>query len=91
MRILGYELRQTCGACPEQYDVFWGAEKVGYLRLRHGGFTAETPGHGFHLVYEVERIPGADGCFDNEVQRAQYLQEAIRRIHEFRAAQSKSE
>lgn len=30
---------QTCFACPEQYDVYYGSRKVGYVRLRHGLFT----------------------------------------------------
>jgi hypothetical protein len=34
------ELRETCGACPEAYDVFFDGEYVGYLRLRHGSFRA---------------------------------------------------
>jgi len=29
-------LNKTCGACPEQYDVFLEGENVGYMRLRHG-------------------------------------------------------
>lgn len=32
------ELKQTCFACPEQYDVYHGTEKVGYIRYRHGFF-----------------------------------------------------
>ncbi len=35
-------LVKTCDACPEQYDVFDAAGvQVGYLRLRHGLFTAQ--------------------------------------------------
>ena len=36
-----FKLVQTCGACPEQYDVYEGDEEVGYMRLRHGHFHAE--------------------------------------------------
>ena len=39
--INGYRLILTCGACPEQYDVFDGDRQVGYLRLRHGHFRAD--------------------------------------------------
>ena len=34
---------QTCGACPEQYDVFDNGRRVGYMRLRHGSFTVDCP------------------------------------------------
>lgn len=36
------ELRQTCAACPEQYDAYLNGELVGYLRLRHGHFRVRT-------------------------------------------------
>lgn len=52
-------LEQTCGACPEQYDVFLGDENVGYLRLRHGYFVAECKGES---VYES--TTEGDGLFD---------------------------
>jgi hypothetical protein len=55
-------LVQTCGACPEQYDVFDGERQVGYLRLRYGRFTAECPDAGGELVYEG--APKGDGIFD---------------------------
>lgn len=55
-------LVQTCGACPEQYDVFHGKRKVGYLRLRHGHFRAHFLGVGGEVVYEAETI--GDGIFD---------------------------
>lgn len=37
-------LTQTCGACPEQYDVSYGGRVVGMLHLRHGHFTATCGG-----------------------------------------------
>ena len=52
MQILDYVLKMTCGACPEQYDVFDSEGKqVGYLRLRHGGFRADYPNCGGDTVY----------------------------------------
>ena len=47
-------LVNTCDACPEQYDVFRGEEKVGYLRLRWGSFTAECRDV---MVYEAWTEP----------------------------------
>lgn len=74
----GFLLWLTCGGCPEQYDVFdKDGTQVGYLRLRHGTFTAEVPDVGGELVYEAE--PEGDGVFkDNE--RMHYLTEAVRAI-----------
>lgn len=37
----GVELIQTCGACPEQYDMLLFGKRVGYLRLRHSHCTVE--------------------------------------------------
>lgn len=34
MIIQKLEFRETCGSCPEQYDVFKGGRQVGYVRLR---------------------------------------------------------
>lgn len=59
----GIALVQTCGACPEQYDAFDGrGRQVGYLRLRHGYFTVDSPDCGDKRVYEAQPI--GDGCFD---------------------------
>lgn len=80
MIILGYRLEQTCGACPEQYDVYdWADQLVGYLRLRHGSFTAQHPYSGSKYVYEAN--PKGDGIFEWE-EREFYLTEAIKAIDE---------
>ncbi len=55
-------LVQTCGACPEQYDVFQDEELVGYLRLRHGRFQARFGGTGGPVVYDAHTR--GDGIFD---------------------------
>lgn len=55
-------LVQTCGGCPEQYDVFRKGKKVGYLRLRHGYFTARMFSPSGEVVYETMTI--GDGIFD---------------------------
>lgn len=72
--ILGCRLELTCWACPEQYEVYLGSEHIGYLRLRHGGFTAEYPECGGELVYEAE--PLGDGYFE-ERERHGFLVEAV--------------
>lgn len=64
------KLKKTCDACPEEYDAFVGEELVGYLRLRHGYFTAEYKGE---TVYATETK--GDGIF-NENERQIHLNNA---------------
>jgi len=75
----GYRLFCTCGACPEQYDVFDDETKqqVGYLRLRHGYFRADVPDCGGETVYESNTL--GDGIFD-ETERLPELTKAIAAI-----------
>lgn len=80
MNILGYELVETCGACPEQYDVYKDKKQVGYLRLRHGNFTVQTPSAGGEIVYQAS--PKGDGLFEDS-EREYFLTEAIRAIDAF--------
>lgn len=74
LSINGFDLELTCGACPEQYDVFLQGKQVGYLRLRHGNFTARYPECGGELVYQA--TPDGDGVFEDD-ERERYLTEAI--------------
>jgi hypothetical protein len=74
-QINGYELVNTCMACPEQYDVYKEGKYVGYLRLRHGQFRAENESG--KVVYTA--IPIGDGMFTPE-EREKYLAEAIQAI-----------
>ena len=71
-----YRLICTCGACPEQYDVFDEITKrqVGYLRLRHGFFRADLGGCGGETVYEAET--NGDGVFDDN-ERMPHLRAAV--------------
>lgn len=70
MRINGCKLVMTCDICPEQYDVFnMYDKKIGYLRLRHGHFTAHYPDIEGKLVYSA--VVHGDGCFDVEEAHAQ--------------------
>lgn len=77
MNILGYNIIQTCSACPEQYDVVRHGQQVGYLRLRHGCFTAEVPDCGGEQVFLAH--PKGDGIFESE-ERMSYLQQAVAAI-----------
>jgi hypothetical protein len=66
--------KMTCGACPEQYDVFLGEEQVGYVRLRHGTLRVDSPDCGGRVVYEAS--PNGDGCFDTPEERDFHLRHA---------------
>jgi hypothetical protein len=72
------KLHLTCCECPEQYDVYDEAgEQVGYLRLRHGSFTAKHKGVNGRLVYEAS--PLGDGRFE-DTERVRFLNAACRAI-----------
>ena len=80
IQIGNHVLKMTCGACPEQYDVFHGDEQVGYLRLRHGTFSASVPDYGGETVYEA--YPQGDGIFEDD-ERVFYLRAAVRAIDDY--------
>lgn len=73
-------LRQTSGACPEQYDAFLDDKIVGYLRLRHGRFTVTCPDVSGVTVYSSSTI--GDGIFDDE-ERDYYLRFAVDAIEKW--------
>jgi hypothetical protein len=77
MNIGPFKLIETCGACPEQYDVFKGKQQVGYLRLRHGYFRVDVPNCGGETVYEAH--PRGDGMFEPD-ERDFYLYKAVKAI-----------
>lgn len=69
-----YTIVQTCGACPEQYDMLdKDANIVGYFRLRHGTFTVEYPCAGGKLL--LRENPKGDGVFEYD-ERECYLTKA---------------
>jgi hypothetical protein len=72
--LLGCRLVRTCDACPEQYDVYFDGRKIGYLRLRWGGFTAQHPGPGGMVVFEAS--PRGYGIFEDG-EREDYLKSAV--------------
>lgn len=71
----GLEIKMTCGACPEQYEVFKNGNQVAYYRLRHGGFRVDFPNVRGETIYEAE--PNGDGMFDDN-ERLIYLARAMR-------------
>lgn len=67
----------TCGACPEQYDVYDGDRQVGYIRLRHGALRVDCPDTGGETVYEA--TPEGDGSFEPH-ERDYYLRFCVAAI-----------
>ena len=87
LEINGYKLVLTCGACPEQYDVFDSSGKqVAYFRLRHGVFRAECPDVFGEQVYRS--TPKGDGIFAPD-ERLQELTSAIEKVDEWVKNQQK--
>jgi hypothetical protein len=72
--IQGCRLKMTCQACPEQYDVFFENHQIGYLRLRHGNFSASYPDYGGDIVFGAS--PKGDGVFKDS-ERFKYLNAAV--------------
>lgn len=73
----GFVLHLTCPLCPEQYDVFFAGQKVGYLRLRHGCFTVEHPDCFCDLI--LQEYPDGTGMFER-YERIVFLTKALRAI-----------
>lgn len=74
------ELHQTCAACPEQYDAFFKAKPVGYLRLRWGQFTVQV---GDYCILTADYGDELTGIFEDE-DRELHLEQAktaIARYH----------
>ena len=80
MNIDGHTLVQTCFACPEQYDVYFKGDQVGYLRLRHGDFTVRCPKAGGEAVANYH--PKGDGMFEDD-ERDYFLKKAIEDINNY--------
>lgn len=71
-------LQRTCHACPEQYNVYYKEEVIGYLRLRHGYFRADYPDAAGETIYYA--FPEGDGIFANEKERKHYIDKALTAI-----------
>lgn len=77
-----YDLKLTNAVAPEQYDVFFNGYVVGYLRLRHGHFTAQYSDPSGPIVYESK--PAGSEMFQNDEERSDNLQKAVQEIHAHR-------
>jgi hypothetical protein len=77
----GLTLKNTCFACPEQYDVYYENILCGYMRLRRGYFRTEyykTPDDDYgEIVYDCE--PNGGGMFLSE-EREEHLKKGAEAI-----------
>ena len=78
------ELKQTCFACPEQYDAFFKDKLVGYLRLKHGYFIVK---HNGKTVYDADTI--GNGMFAPK-ERKKHLKKAKKAIYKSIKVQNKN-
>ena len=71
---------KTCGACPEQYDVFdSNGNQVGYVRLRFGYLQVDYPDYDGEVIYDHEFSDEWKGSFTEE-EREHYLKEIAEAI-----------
>ena len=82
-RIQGIWFKLTCGACPEQYDVFAGTNQVAYVRLRWGRLRVDVPDVGGETVYVNYFDDEFKGTFSNEQERVHYLNEIVTVLNEY--------
>lgn len=81
------KLELTCSACPEQYDAFIDGRKVGYLRLRHGRFTAEAIDQDGRYEEVYYAATEGDGIFESD-ERDVHLSNAKLAIDAYHRAHS---
>jgi len=77
IEIDGFVLEQTCGACPEQYDVWKGGKQVGYMRLRWGSFRVDLGDCGGETVYQDDVGDGWSGSFRDTEERERQLRMGV--------------
>lgn len=69
------ELKRTCAAAPEQYELFRDGRQIGYLRLRHGFFRAHYPDHNAPESVYSTGVRGGGAFYDDE-ERSRELRAA---------------
>ena len=83
MIIQDLEFKQTCGACPEQYDVFKDGKQVGYVRLRWGNLSCRYPDHNGDAIYAESFDDAWKGGFDDANERNKYLLEIANALNNY--------
>ncbi len=77
-------LEKTCDYCPEQYDVYYGPRRVGYIRLRWGVLRVDFLPNGKLEDNETLIVVDFDdmlkGSFSNELERQEHLNNARNKL-----------
>ena len=81
-----FEFLETCGACPEQYDVYLEGKQVGYVRLRCATLRCQYPDVGGETIYQhswsgKESFDGYLGQFPDDKQRDFHLEMIAKTIY----------
>ena len=82
--IAGLRFWRTCHAMPEQYDVTWGTEQVGYIRLRGGRLQAHAPGVSGETVLEHIFDDDLKGGFESDGEREKWVIKCAMALLEWR-------
>ena len=87
----GFIHKNTCMACPEQWESFYDGKQVGYIRVRFGTLRVYCPGALDKLVLE-HTWDGDDykGRFDSVEERREWLHSAHQAIKAWLSAISPS-
>lgn len=84
MNVNDLEFIMTCGACPEQYDVFYDKKQVAYIRLRWGYLTVSCPDYGGTCIYESNAGANSwSGCFEDDIERMKHMKKIRQAIVDY--------
>ena len=88
MSKLTYRWDCTCGACPEQYDIYLGDKLIAYFRLRWGGFYVAPYDEYGSIMRDVVICSGTygDGCMTGCLgydDREKFMSEIEHKITEY--------
>lgn len=72
---------ETCGSCPEQYNVFKGGRQVGYVRLRRGTVTCDFPDCRGDTIYSHSFEDKWKSSFEDSEERDTYIDRIATAIH----------
>lgn len=67
---------QTCQCCPEQYDIYYKGDQIGYLRYRYGVLDLRYRNVAGPCIYKKTIGDNMDGYLGN--QRVKYLKKCAR-------------
>jgi len=67
------KFEQTCGSCPEQYNIYSEDKLVAYVRLRWGFLSVEMPDVNGEQVYSHNFRSEWMGNFRNQIEREEYI------------------